>query len=390
MVEETDAGSTTATDSDPTGLHASSLGATGDGSTSDDSSGVDSVGETGHSSGTSAGTSTTSSVDTDSLTSGFVPDAGSSVPPIGGTGGDYECAQATPKSCDILLGGVMTALGLGCPDGVAPTSFAVTAAPQAVAVHEGALGATGEYAAVEGKRFVILSTGEAHQLTLSREEIELASGCPADADGCPSTEHPPEHTLAQLPAPIIAAPVDPELTCKDDPKLIGTGDCSNTILNAWQAGNGELLAHDYVDIRFTATVPAEVSHLRFRWAFLTAEYPARVDTGFNDLFLVWIESERWTGNVAYDGEGLPVSVDATRFDLYDAPLAGSCTEGCVAPELHGTGMEGHAATEWIDQSVPVNVGDEITVVFALFDVGDAAGDSAILLDGVQWDCPIPG
>ena len=58
--------------------------------------------------------------------------------------------------------------------------------------------------------------------------------------------------------------------------------------------------------------------------------------------------------------------------------------------LDGFGLEGHGATGWIERTAPILAGDEITLVFALFDLGDAAVDSVILLDGLRWDCALPG
>ncbi len=307
-------------------------------------------------------------------------------------GGDLECPYTMPTPCDESDDALAAAIGLGCERGVEPTEFIVDGADSSRLVFEGALGGVDTpYTPRHGERFVILSTGDARHVSMSRADIEAETGCAADSALCPSTAHGPMYRYEVLPPPIDPNPVEGESSCAKELGLVGTGDCSRTILEQWQAGEGELFAHDYTELRFSAVVPDDATHIRFSYAFLSAEYPARIEDGHNDLFIAWIDSERWTGNVALDDEANPIAVDVVRFEYRDAEHPEQCSEGdCVEPKLHGFGFERHGATGWLERVAPVVVGDELTLVFSLFDLGDAEVDSAILLDGVRWDCALPG
>ncbi|MCA9715273.1 MAG: choice-of-anchor L domain-containing protein [Myxococcales bacterium] len=307
-------------------------------------------------------------------------------------GGDLECPYKTPSTCDDTSDDFAAAIGLGCERGIQPSSVSLAGAPSSHGVHHGQLGGpSSPFTPKHGERFVLLSTGDVAHVAMSRDEIETATGCAADDALCPSTVHGPDYRYEILPSPINPSPVEGSDPCIKQPELVGTGDCSRTILEQWQAGAGELLAHDYTELRFTAEVPEAATHIKFSYAFLTAEYPARVDAGHNDLFIAWIESERWTGNFALDELANPIAVDVVRYDYRDAEHPDLCSDGmCVEPKLHGFGLEGHGATGWIERTAPILAGDEITLVFALFDLGDAAVDSVILLDGLRWDCALPG
>jgi hypothetical protein len=96
------------------------------------------------------------------------------------------------------------------------------------------------------------------------------------------------------------------------------------------------------------------------------------------MYVGWLESERWTGNVSFDGSGNPISLNASFLDFRD--------DASNLPELAGTCMRGHAATTWLTTTAPVTPGEEITVVFAIFDLSDSILDSYVLLDNFQWGC----
>ena len=64
----------------------------------------------------------------------------------------------------------------------------------------------------------------------------------------------------------------------------------------------------------------------------------------------------------------------------------SCPPPCKAPELAGTCLEGHAATQWLTTTAGVTPGETITVVFGVIDLGDDILDAIVLLDNFRWDC----
>ncbi len=90
--------------------------------------------------------------------------------------------------------------------------------------------------------------------------------------------------------------------------------------------------------------------------------------------MAWLESERWTGNVSFDDEGNPISLNAGFLDYIQSP------------ELAGTHLEEHAATRWLHTTAPVTPGETITLVLAIFDVSDQAWDSYVILDNFRWGC----
>jgi hypothetical protein len=185
------------------------------------------------------------------------------------------------------------------------------------------------------------------------------------------------------------------LTCADLPALVGTGDCSNTLWEQWNeafdcAGPDVpcAVAHDYAELRMTMQVPAGTSGISLDFAFGTIEYPNWWQTPFNDMFVAWLDSEAWTGNVSFDDQGNPISLNAGFLDYKDAlPPDGVCPgDSCEAPELEGFALEGHAATRWLNSTAGVRSGEQIGLVLAVFDLSDGVWDSYVLLDAFAWTC----
>jgi hypothetical protein len=294
--------------------------------------------------------------------------------------GPEVCLAPLPTVCDF--GGETDpwrAMGVGCPGSVdAITSF--TGHPAALHVHRGLLGTHGEYAPREGERMTILSTGRASDVP--RTHLEL--GC-TDSSMCPSTALAVAGPMPTLPPPIDPSPVHSTKTCAEDPSLVGTGDCSNSLVEPWSAGAG---AYDYAELRMTAKVPETADALAYQFAFFSAEYPVWTNQGspWNDMYVAWLESEAWTGNISFDAYGNPISIGGVFLDYLDADSPLCDRIPCVAPELDGFAMDGHAGTRWLETVAPVVPGEEIEVVFAIFDLSDALFDTVVLLDGVHWSC----
>jgi hypothetical protein len=180
---------------------------------------------------------------------------------------------------------------------------------------------------------------------------------------------------------------DKGANCIDNPQLIGEGDCSNTLWDEWV--QGQYSARDYAELRMNTNVPPGASGLAYSFAFFSAEYPSWVThgTGYNDMYIAWLESELWTGNISFDEMGNPVSAKSVFLDYKDGPVDGGACQGtCDAPELANFAMEGHAGTKWLVTNAPVAEGEHITLVFAIFDVVDATYDSAVILDNFEWTC----
>jgi hypothetical protein len=288
--------------------------------------------------------------------------------PDGGANGG--CGAPLHDACDDDAD-AWHALGINCP-GEWELTTSYTGHAQALYVHTGQLGTYNPptYPTLEGEKMVILSSGIAQQLTIPGQYASTAN--PANDPG-------------QLPAPLTPMPVDPGLMidCVADPDLIGSGDCSNTIKEQWSQGNG---AYDYAEMRITGEVPGGATGFSYNLAFFSTEYPVFYQSSFNDMYIAWLESEKWTGNVSFDEMGRPISLNAGFLDYKDAPNQFDCPGVCMAPELQGTAMQMHAGTKWLTTSAGVEPGEDFTLVFAIFDLSDNILDSVVILDNFAWNC----
>ncbi|MEX1363267.1 MAG: choice-of-anchor L domain-containing protein [Nannocystaceae bacterium] len=307
---------------------------------------------------------------------GSSSDDGAGPPPIkldvGGVAdvGTPACQAPIRTSCDNLDDDPWHALGLNCPGGPQANGVINLSGPEQLEVHQGNLGTfmPPPFPPREGDKFVILSSGTAADLPVPG----LFASTSIDFLGGP------------LPPPLSTTPVSATDDCADDPSLIGTGDCSNTIEVQWAQGTGQ--AFDYAEMRMTLDVPAGVPAFSYDFAMFSTEYPVYYQSQFNDMYIAWLESELWTGNVSFDDMGNPISLNAGFLDYKDAPNPVDCPAPCVAPELQGTAMEGHAGTRWLTTTAGVVPGETIELIFAVFDLSDSALDTVMILDNFQWAC----
>ena len=168
-----------------------------------------------------------------------------------------------------------------------------------------------------------------------------------------------------------------------NPALVGTGDCSNTIADQWSQGSG---SYDYAEMRMTVAVPEGAFGFSYNLAMFSTEYPDYYQSSYNDMYIAWLESEQWTGNVSFDDMGHPISLNAGFLDYKDAPNPYDCPAPCQAPELQGTAMQGHAGTRWLTTTAGVNPGETIQRIFGVFDLSDGILDTIVLLDNWHWAC----
>ena len=278
------------------------------------------------------------------------------------------CAAPNPMSCDTDDDDPWHAIGLNCPAGPqVDGSFSGNA--QQIYVHQGNFGTSDAFPPREGEKFVILSSGVAQQMVTS---VGGTISSPMGGGNLPN-----------LPPPMNRQPVSATETCADNPALVGTGDCSNTIDVQYSQGG---TANDLAYMRLSAVVPENTFGFTYDFAFFSVEYPAYYQTQFNDMYVAWLESEGWTGNISFDEFGSPISLNAGFLDFKDAPNPFDCPAPCTAPELAGTAAQGHAGTRWLTTNAPVVPGETIEVYFAIFDLADTALDSAVILDNWLWTC----
>lgn len=304
-------------------------------------------------------------------------------------------------TCDTMDDDPFRAMGINCPDGP-QMSGTYSGYDGTLAVHSGKLGTyvgppPGDgYAPREGQKFAVLSTGDASELTLSRFELrEKYKNTPGHAcqnatfnnGGCPSSVMMDIDGVApdDVPLPVLPEPIDvrpSEGDCRESVEYVGTGDCSGSLMEEWLKGGA---AYDYGELRMATTVPPGIDGFTFDFAFFSVEYPLypQHESLFNDMFIAWLDSESWTGNISFDDNDSVISVKSVLF-TYRAP-SDSCPE-CQAPQLNGFAADGHGGTEWLTTTAPVRPNEPMTLVLALFDMGDATFDSMVILDHFEWTC----
>ncbi len=164
--------------------------------------------------------------------------------------------------------------------------------------------------------------------------------------------------------------------------------------------------HDGAALQLSLRVPTNAVTMMFDSNFFSYEFPKYFCSTYNDTYVVIMtpppsgEPASANGNVAFDGRGNVISVNAGFLRVCDQPDAGgggaSCAEG---PEkLLATGFDrmasstnadmqiDHASTDWLTTTVDVTAlaGHEITLLFAVWDSTDGLFDTTILVDNFRW------
>ncbi|MFO0678442.1 MAG: choice-of-anchor L domain-containing protein [Polyangiaceae bacterium] len=175
---------------------------------------------------------------------------------------------------------------------------------------------------------------------------------------------------------------------------------------------------DVVSFKVQLKAPANAQGLSFKLNFYSGEWPEFVCTRFNDGFVAMITSMAVAGgsptNVSFDSTNSVISVNNGFFDRCTPNTQTGCagdppvpkTAECAAgtSELKGTGFgqpEGKycgtnsavaspgGSTGWLRTIAPVIGGETVTLEFILWDTGDQAYDSSILLDDFRWEEDAP-
>lgn len=280
-------------------------------------------------------------------------------------GAELACAELQAGSCDVTVDAVDTAFGLNCEAGPAAT-VRIDAHPDAVHVLAGQVGHLLEPRL--GSRMVVLSTGHAEKLT---DPTYLLPDSALEG-----------HDPGYLPPPIDPHPVAEDATCTEHPDLLGTGDCSNSLGPEWYSPGS---VYDYAAVEVEAEVPMGAVAAQWDFAFITSEYPGFWLWDHNDMHVAWLESELWTGNVAFDASGMPISVHSVFLEYKGACHAQDpdCTPSDV---LHGTSVFDHGATRWLTADVPVVPGETIHLTLAIFDAFDELEVSFVIFDNFRYRC----
>ena len=165
-------------------------------------------------------------------------------------------------------------------------------------------------------------------------------------------------------------------------------------------------AHDSIQLRIRMKTPTNAKSLSFNVNMFTYEFPVYICSTYND-FITAIMAPAPSGladgmcngvpcgNISFDSQGNPLSVNAGFLEVCDPQTAGGKNFPCtLGPgELMGTGFgidadgfSNHAATGWLQTSAPIeNAGQEITIEFGAWDSGDGVLDTTGLFDNFRFE-----
>lgn len=141
--------------------------------------------------------------------------------------------------------------------------------------------------------------------------------------------------------------------------------------------------YDDVGLEVRLRAPTNATGYKFSFKFYSFEYPEWVCQTYNDQFISLIKpapAGSINGNISFDSQTNPVSVNVAFFDVCDnCPLGTS--------EMQGTGFNtwnNAGGTGWLQSQAPVTGGQEFIVRWAIWDTGDSAYDSTALVDNFEW------
>ena len=161
----------------------------------------------------------------------------------------------------------------------------------------------------------------------------------------------------------------------DDLLLANTSGSSGTDLGGSHTRGG--VAFDVTVLRIDLEIPQNVNCLAgIDFRFLSEEYPEWVSSEFNDAFVAELDRSTWT----IDGSEV-VAPDNFAFD----PTGGVITMNAAgltsmtAAQAAGTTFDG--ATP-LTAAVPITPGPH-SLYLSIFDLGDAALDSAVVVDNLR-------
>ena len=157
-------------------------------------------------------------------------------------------------------------------------------------------------------------------------------------------------------------------------------------------------------------VPANTYSFTVDFLFVSSEYAEWVCSDYNDTFEIYLESTALDpasypdhdgdgvaeGNVAFDANGKPITVNSNFFVVNDCATMnyitgfsgvgyGNVPGVSQVPCYGGSGNTNDAgATGWLTTTAPVTPGETIALKFSIWDEGDGIYDSAVFIDNFQW------
>lgn len=148
--------------------------------------------------------------------------------------------------------------------------------------------------------------------------------------------------------------------------------------------------YDGVALRVVLVVPAGVRHFSFDYAYFTRDYPQWVCTAYIDqaaALVTGITGSAGVRNLLIDAAGNPMFASTTSMTACTAGQANSQNFTCPlgTAVLLGTGFENFGSTGWLSTSnLLVTARDTVRMTFTIWDNGDGAYDSSVLIDNFKW------
>jgi hypothetical protein len=147
--------------------------------------------------------------------------------------------------------------------------------------------------------------------------------------------------------------------------------------------SGSTEINDDIALDLEIKSPANATGYSFDFSFYSFEYPEWVCTSFNDQFIALVDPAPMgsiNGNISFDSMKNPVSVNIAFFQV-----CAGCALGTA--ELAGTGFDlwdDAGATSWLTTQAPLTGGEIFKLRLAIWDTGDQAWDSTVLVDNFKW------
>jgi hypothetical protein len=296
--------------------------------------------------------------------------------------GDPNCgAPGEHITCDDWGGGAVTAMqaiGLNCPgtpNNSTQTTAASFTAPDAATWRIATqYGTSGDWVPSEGESLLVISSG--------RLPTPNGAGLVNSEGNQQDTSNPDG---VQLPNPMTA----------DYGSSNGNGgnpfndcdlanDCSDSLYDQWELGGQE--ANDLLWFDFSVDVPPMTSGWIVDLVYTSNEFPEYVDSQYNDIFVVWEVSESFVGNICFiDGQPCTVTALDAIADAFSGP------NEAQHASLAGTGAQGFGdtggqTTGWVSLEGPASPDENMELTFAVFDMGDTAYDTMVVIDNWRWNC----
>lgn len=141
--------------------------------------------------------------------------------------------------------------------------------------------------------------------------------------------------------------------------------------------------NDDVGLEVQLKAPTNATGYSFDFNFYSFEYPEWVCDFYNDQFIALVSpppAGSIGGNISFDSQSNPVSVNIAFFNV-----CSGCPLGTTL--MNGTGFnvwDDAGATAWLVTQAPIAGGANFTIRFAIWDTGDSAWDSTVVMDNFQW------